>query len=178
MDPGDAKGWMEPTQFDLVSEWCQTPPNTSSVLSILKPLRFSVLNWSEATSPGDVFVDIGANIGYYALLAKQRVGPQDRVLAFEPHPKTASRLKKNVERSGSLDIELFEGALSNQSGEMTLFSSLRASHGDTSLQNQGWPDAVSVRVQARKLDDILPSDIWSIACVEADVEGAEVLVFE
>ena len=39
-------------------------------------------------APGDGFVDVGANVGYYALLASELVGPEGRVVAIEPLPES------------------------------------------------------------------------------------------
>src|SRR5205823_143519 len=49
--------------------------------------------------PGMVFLDIGANIGQYTLLASQRVGPVGDVHAFEPHPTLFDVLVRNVDRN-------------------------------------------------------------------------------
>ena len=46
--------------------------------------------------PGDVFVDGGANIGLFSLVAASRVGPAGRVLAFEPASSTRAQLSRNV----------------------------------------------------------------------------------
>ena len=46
--------------------------------------------------PGDVFVDGGANIGYYTLMSAELVGPQGKVFAFEPEPRNYSQLKANI----------------------------------------------------------------------------------
>ena len=76
------------------------------------------------TEPGDSAIDIGANIGYFTGLLAIRVGKDGRVSAFEPHPRTASLLKRNVEsfetdqRSGRIVIHTI--ALSNSDGEAIL----------------------------------------------------------
>lgn len=63
-------------------------------------------DWAEMTflknvlQPGDGFIDIGANVGVYSILAAQFVGPQGRVVAFEPDPKNLRRLKENFELNG------------------------------------------------------------------------------
>src|SRR3954465_296715 len=48
--------------------------------------------------PGDVVADVGANLGYMSSLAAARVGPEGRVLAFEPHPRAYELLERNVSR--------------------------------------------------------------------------------
>src|ERR1041384_4654307 len=48
----------------------------------------------------DVFVDVGANIGLFTLIAARLVGPQGQVGSFEPTPETFARLKDNVQTNG------------------------------------------------------------------------------
>ena len=52
---------------------------------------------SRFLKPGDCFVDCGANIGTYSLLAASAVGPTGRVVSYEPVAATAQRLRENVE---------------------------------------------------------------------------------
>ena len=51
--------------------------------------------------PGDVFVDVGAHIGWFTLLAAEIVGPQGKVLAIEPEWKNYKRLQDNLELNNS-----------------------------------------------------------------------------
>jgi len=67
---------------------------------------------------GDVVVDLGANHGYYSLLAAGIVGPRGRVHAFEANPRTFSNLMRSVYFSGVPHIvELYWRALSDRPGE-------------------------------------------------------------
>jgi FkbM family methyltransferase len=55
------------------------------------------VEWIRSTvQPGDVFYDIGANIGMYTLLAASRVGDAGKVYAFEPHVRNFTSLLQNV----------------------------------------------------------------------------------
>ena len=126
---------------------------------------------------GSVFIDIGANVGYYSLLANVRVGSTGRVLSFEPHPVTVGRLKTNIRLSAATQIELFEVALSDKDDEARIYCPRDETHGHASMQNQGWRDAASYIVSAKRLDDVLPKNIEHIDLVKIDVEGAELLVF-
>jgi FkbM family methyltransferase len=126
---------------------------------------------------GGVFVDIGANIGYYTLLAHKRVTNSGRVLAFEPNPETANALRRNIELSGARNVEVFEVALSESPGEATIFRPVGQSHGLASMRNQGWAETEHYKVPAARLDDILPTNLQRIDFLKVDVEGAEGLVF-
>lgn len=59
--------------------------------------------WLDQLQPGQVFYDIGANIGCYTLYAAQRVGPEGHVYAFEPHLPNAISLLRNVSANGFTD---------------------------------------------------------------------------
>jgi len=73
--------------------------------------------------PGDVFVDVGANIGIFSLIAARRVGKKGRVYAFEPTPKTFSRLQDNVKLNRFFNIQCFQQALSDEAGEFRFYIS-------------------------------------------------------
>lgn len=66
--------------------------------------------------PGDTFYDIGANCGFFAVLAGRLVSPGGRVYAFEPHPQNATRVRENVEMNGFAHVEIIEAAVSNSDG--------------------------------------------------------------
>jgi len=53
----------------------------------------------EKLKKGDTFIDIGAHIGYYSILARNIVGESGKVIAFEPNPESYKLLKKNCEKT-------------------------------------------------------------------------------
>ena len=128
--------------------------------------------------PGSVFIDIGANVGYYSLLANARVGATGRVLSFEPTPVTVWQFKRNIRLNAARQIELFGVALSDKEGDVQLYCPIDETHGHASMRNQGWQGTDNYTVPAKRLDDILPMDIEHIDLVKIDVEGAELLVFQ
>ena len=71
--------------------------------------------------PGMVVVDVGAHVGYYALLAAKRVGPQGKVYAFEPDPTNYALLLKNIELNGYRNILTTGEAVSDRVGTATLY---------------------------------------------------------
>lgn len=73
------------------------------------------LNAIELLKQGDVFVDIGANIGFYSLLAAFRVGKTGRVLSFEPSFREYRRLLKNIEINDAPAVVPFNVGLSRES---------------------------------------------------------------
>lgn len=73
---------------------------------------------------GDIFVDVGANIGLFSLIASHRVGDSGKVFAFEPCAKTFQRLVRNVELNRMNNIRCFQMALSDRSDQIQMNSSL------------------------------------------------------
>ncbi|HLZ91914.1 MAG TPA: FkbM family methyltransferase [Candidatus Acidoferrum sp.] len=79
--------------------------------------------------PGDVFVDVGGNLGMFAIFAAKMVGPEGRVIAFEPETVAFGRLKGNVALNELCNVTALQLALSDSCGSQTLIL--------------GEPDAVS-----------------------------------
>jgi FkbM family methyltransferase len=124
--------------------------------------------------PGGMFIDIGANVGYYSLLAKSRVGRRGRVMAFEPNPEIAARLRKNMDLSSVGEIEIHEAALSDVPGTAAFVCPRNGSHGWGSLVAQpGW-DGQIIAVETAVLDEIVPENVI-VDAIKLDIEGAEYL---
>lgn len=122
--------------------------------------------------PGMTFVDCGAHIGYYSVLAASLVGPSGRVIAYEPAPENLATLRRNVERFRPL-VEIREAALSDIPGWGHLYVS-KANSGDHRLfKTQGW-DEIPVRVLT------LDSDLYllqrPVDFIKIDVQGLECAV--
>ena len=123
--------------------------------------------------PGMVFVDAGAHVGYYTLIAAGLVGPQGRVYAFEPDPANHEILVKNIEVNGYTNITPIRSALSNRPGTASLhITSLDT--GRHSLYRQNIPLKGQVEVAVTTLDTFLGTQGWpQVDLIKMDVEGAE-----
>jgi FkbM family methyltransferase len=129
--------------------------------------------------PGDLVVDVGANIGYLTSLAAARAGGDGLVMAFEPHPRTFELLESNAARwrgrGGVADVELHQVALSDHAGEGTLIAgpSFDEHMGMAALASDESPAKESaVTVTVARLDDALsPGD--RPGALKIDVEGHE-----
>jgi len=80
---------------------------------------------------GGVFVDVGANVGTYALALARHVGPAGKVIAIEPHPVTHARLAFNNSASGYTQVKLVAAAAAAADGELMIETdgdNLGASH--------------------------------------------------
>lgn len=132
--------------------------------------------------PADVFLDVGAHIGLFAVEVARQVGTAGRVIAFEPSPDTAARLRRNVLLNGLEDvIDVLQVALAKDDEVRPLYGSpLRPGDpGMRSLFGEGEPVS---HVQVRSLDSLVQSgaldSVSAIHAVKIDVEGAELLVLE
>jgi FkbM family methyltransferase len=124
--------------------------------------------------PGMTFLDVGANFGYFTLLAASITGPSGRVLAVEPSPYAFSRLSETVRVNSLNQVRVEQLGLSDSNGTLDLYVSLASFHSPTmSADSGGEPVAVPVR----RLDDCLAD--WqadTIDLMKLDVEGHEPFV--
>jgi FkbM family methyltransferase len=72
---------------------------------------------------GDVYVDVGANIGYYTVVAAKKVGAQGKVIAYEPDPINLALLKTNVAMNALPQVQIFPYALYDKNEEGKLYLS-------------------------------------------------------
>lgn len=117
---------------------------------------------------GDIFVDVGANVGHLTLAAANMVGPVGRVFSLEPHPKTARYLCGNVTLNGVKNVTVIRAAAGECPGAARLTS--RRSDDLNFISNRG------IEVPVVTLDSFIPE--LSIRLLKVDVEGAELMVFK
>lgn len=130
--------------------------------------------------PGMVVVDVGANIGYFSLLAAHKVGSQGKVYAFEPHPDNYALLVKNIQANNYTNIVALQKAVSNTSGTLRLFGS-STNHGRHSIASSNVLNlANEAEVEGITLDEYVQQVVKSqqIDLLKIDVEGAEQMVIE
>jgi len=127
--------------------------------------------FKEALRPGMRVLDIGAHIGYFALLAGREVGPTGKVYAFEPDPGNVRFLRHNIALNG-LDevVTAVPRAVADTSGMRPFFADPKNSV-ISSLWRQGWADGTTP-VECTTVDEYL--DGAAVDVVKLDVEGAEV----
>jgi len=125
--------------------------------------------------PGDVFVDVGANVGYYTLLAAKIVGPSGHVHAVEASPSIFERLRRNVLINGLKNVTLHHCAASDKRQKLSLYRAPRENIGaTTTIPREGF--AFDSKVPADTLPSIIGSELDKAALVKIDVEGAEASV--
>lgn len=127
-------------------------------------------------APGDVFLDVGANIGYYSLLASKLVGPLGRVVAVEASPKTFGVLCKNIQLNNAKNINAVNVAASDAEGHLTLYEESHWNRGasSTELRPGFTPEAV---VRAVPLEQLVEDvEMSRLKAVKIDIEGGEARV--
>ena len=127
---------------------------------------------------GSTFIDAGANIGFFTILAARLVGAGGRVIAIEMMPDTAALLRANVERNGLGNVTIVEGALSNRSGEEVVASMPEDQFARASIAQGLTVDRRQIRVRTKTLDDLLVGIAGNIDLIKMDLEGAEPMAIE
>jgi FkbM family methyltransferase len=127
---------------------------------------------------GSTFIDAGANIGFFTILAARLVGPAGRVIAIEMMPDTAVQLRANVERNGLSNVTIVEHALSNHSGEEVVATMPEDQFARASIAGATISGGRQVRVRTKTLDDLLAGVTQEIDLIKMDLEGAEAMAIE
>jgi FkbM family methyltransferase len=131
------------------------------------------LDFLRAHTPrGGVFVDVGANVGIYALVLARHVGERGKIIAIEPHPVTQARLAFNCAASGYPQVSLVAAAAGPADGELMIETdsdNLGASH-----VVDGRPSGSAIKVLSLRLQRILEDvAISHIDALKIDIEGYE-----
>jgi FkbM family methyltransferase len=124
----------------------------------------------------DVFVDVGANIGYYSVLAAKRVGPDGHVVAIEPFPSILAVLRQHIDSNSVSNVRLVNEAASDREHSVGLFRAPPTNMGASSIIHDPAFEPQGV-VNARPLSEMLtPDEIRRARIIKIDVEGAELAV--
>jgi FkbM family methyltransferase len=121
---------------------------------------------------GGVFVDVGANVGTYAMVLARHVGGDGKVIAIEPHPVIHARLAFNRAASRVGHVTLVAAAAGPSDGELLIETdadNLGASH-----VVSGAPSSGAIKVPSRRLERIVAeAGISKVDALKIDVEGFE-----
>lgn len=127
--------------------------------------------------PDSVVVDIGANFGYFSILAASIIGTSSngQVISFEPNPSLCKLLKRNREINWSIaPITLHEIALGESDDQLILY--VPKEHGaNGSLSAPAGMECTKIPVNVKPLDSIVPHDL-AVDIMKIDVEGHEATV--
>ena len=117
--------------------------------------------------PGDVLIDVGANVGYYTLLASRLIGASGRVVALEPSPSNALFLRKHIRLNCPDNALALACAVGDTDGTVHFKSQLGTGRGYVDKDGD-------VEVRMRSLDSIVKSENLRPTHIKIDVEGAEI----
>jgi len=155
--------------------WLRLHPRTAETFrdSSLEPALQELL--VQHLRPGMVFYDLGANLGFFTLLAARIVGPKGLVFSFEADPEVAQQLRENVEKNGLENVRLIQKAVWSSTGSVTFSRS-----DQTQSPDRAWGKVLSITTSTRETVEV-PStaldDFIRVApppnFVKCDVEGAE-----
>ncbi len=129
---------------------------------------------------GDTVIDVGAQIGFYTLRCARAVGPSGRVIAFEPDPRNAGRLRANVV-ANAFDgrVTILEEALSNAAGSRALNIASERHTGWNSLERYDDIAVGALPVRCERLSEVARREgVERVRLLKIDVEGHEPAVLE
>lgn len=122
------------------------------------------------------FIDIGANVGGYALFVAARSGGGTRILAIEPQPEIFDRLSFNIRLNPFGTVKAVACAIADKQGDLTLFLD-PVNRGESSLKIVGSSQAEAIRVPAMPLMDMIGHEGFQrIDAMKIDAEGSEDLI--
>ncbi|MBP0628107.1 FkbM family methyltransferase [Cupriavidus sp. AcVe19-1a] len=132
--------------------------------------------------PGDVFVDVGANIGMHTLAAAKALHGQGQIIAFEPFEPTKKLLERSAWLNGYANlVQVHHAAVSRASGKMNLYLGATSGHHSLfhldSVSGRQMSGPVEVEVPVVSLDEVVPAS-QRVDLLKIDVEGAELDVIE
>ncbi len=129
-------------------------------------------------NPGDTVLDIGANKGALTYWMQQAVGPDGKVVAYEPQPELIAYLEKIKQEMGWANVEVVGAGVSQEDGEMTLFRPDPFACLGASLSRGVHAGGDRLKVPTVSLDSHLSkNDLRPVDFIKCDVEGHEMEVF-
>jgi len=135
------------------------------------PEKLTTEMFRNVVKEGDVVLDLGANLGYYTLLAARLVGQKGKVYAFEPEPVNYNLLLKNIELNGYDNIVAVQKAVSNVAGKVRLFLDEKDTGAHTIYQPGDKTEIIEV--ESVTLDEFFKDKKHPINVIKMDIEGAE-----
>lgn len=137
---------------------------TSYIKSILKP--------------GMTLLDVGANIGYYSIIASPILGDRGQIHAFEPVAQQYADLQANISRNNLKNIHAKKLIVSEKSGMMTINLGGDDNSGTASVAFAPSNNGRSETVETVSLDEYVAKNRLKVDVIKVDVEGHELSVFK
>ncbi|HKV03879.1 MAG TPA: FkbM family methyltransferase [Candidatus Acidoferrales bacterium] len=130
--------------------------------------------------PGDVFLDVGANIGYLSAIAADLVGTGGEIHAFEPVPAYFERLRRFAELNPEYTITVNPVAAGETPGACTIYVTREPGQNTLVRSYQSGPEIVStLEVPVVRLDAYIEARrLGRVALIKIDAEGFELLILK
>lgn len=140
---------------------------------IWEPENLSVLN--SFLTPTTVFLDVGANVGYFSIAIGNRLKRGGKVFSFEPHSKLTNLIERSVQLNGlEAVVRVLQCAVSDKEGVLDLF--YPDDHlGKGSAARNADEQGTTLRVRAHRVDNLVDEDLV-VDLIKIDVEGHELPV--
>ncbi len=143
------------------------------LFGVHEPLATSV--YQGLLRPGDHVIDVGANIGYYIIVANQVVGDRGRFLAFEPLPSNYAVLKRNADRLGQDRVRVWPWAIGANNETAPFYESDVPNWGSL-ISNERLAPGRSISVDVKRLDDVVETvSGFQPTVLRMDIEGGELM---
>jgi FkbM family methyltransferase len=123
----------------------------------------------ERLREGDLYVDVGANIGYFTLLASRCVGKHGKVISIEADPATFTALTKNLELNGCQNVSSRNVAATAIACKVTI----EPGHVHNLGSNKITVGTGAGTIEGLPLRDILGEDLGRVRFIKIDIEGSE-----
>ncbi len=196
MKPEKFKAWKDRYYFDLLfGQKDEIPYTIAPGLQMMfhkeSKLSFEIFKGFEEDEldflqrylkPGGCFIDVGANVGLFSLYAAKSLGPNGRIMAFEPSSNTANKFRKNLELNKITGVEIVQKGLSFEPGRLKL---MVAEEGYDAFNSFAAPSmggtAATEEVEVTTLDafaaekSLRPAEV---DLMKIDVEGWELSVLK
>lgn len=172
----------------LKAEWYEFQPGLWMRLNARDMIQQTILLegiWDPALTgfietslkPGDVFIDVGAHVGYFTLLAARRVTEAGTVLSIEPNPAALEQLHQNVDRSRLKNVLIAHTACGDSYESVRLYLHTESNSSMASLSAANATGGIEVDVACSTLDDLCAErGVTRAHLIKIDVEGAELSV--
>ncbi|MEP7165504.1 MAG: FkbM family methyltransferase [Ferruginibacter sp.] len=145
----------------LLKEHKYEPEMTEKILSLLKT--------------GDTFIDLGANEGYFSILASTKVGNEGKVHSIEPQNRLWEVILRNINKNGCYNINMIPFAISDKKNELSISLSPSINTGSSSIVKESrkklWKNQ---KIFSTTLDDLFyKKEITQVCLIKIDIEGYE-----
>jgi FkbM family methyltransferase len=137
---------------------------------IYEPLEVEL--FKQAVGPGMTVLDVGANIGFYSLLASRAAGNDGVVHAFEADPRNVAHLEANARSNGCSNISVRNMAVADAPGTHVFRMAAKPTHSSLFASMSASDVASTIEVETAMVDDAL-ADSPVVDVIKMDIEGGE-----